>query len=70
MFKEAMQAIIDHRGGKLRVPGLETWGYTFYITVDVWEDALTNGYTDADGNVTSKFREEYVDMFDRIGKIK
>lgn len=69
MFKEATQEIIEYRGGKLRVPGLQPWQYTYYVAPEVRDDALAQGYIDAEGNVTSKFREEYDLMFDAIGKM-
>lgn len=67
-FRGAMQHIIDCRGGKLRVPGLEP-PVIYYVAVDVWQDALATGYITEDGAVTGKFIAEYGDMFDKIGKI-
>lgn len=63
-----MQHIIDYRGGKLRVPGLES-PVCYYVDLVTWDDALVQRYIDNNGSVTSKFREEYGDMFDTIGKI-
>lgn len=68
-FKKAMQHIVDYRGGKLRVPNLEPWQNTYYVSQGEWDNALAEGYIDSDGNVTPKFREEYDMMFDKIGKI-
>ncbi len=70
MFKEYMQDIITHRSGKLRVPDLQPYQYTFWIDKEAWNEAWDNGYIDSEGNVTSKFREEYDMMFDKIGKMK
>lgn len=64
---EAMQQIVEYRGGKKRVPGLEPWQYTYYVPQDTWDNALACGYIDETGTVTDKFREEYNGMFDRIG---
>ena len=69
LFKSAMQEIVDYRGGKVRVPGLEPYQYTYYVHQEAWNDALDSGYIDEECEVTQKFRDEYGLMFDRIGKI-
>ena len=69
-FQTYMQEIVDRRGGKLRVPGLEPDQYTFWVADSAWKEALDCGYIGKDGAVTGKFRKEYDQMFDRIGVLE
>lgn len=67
-FNKSIDEIIEFRGGKKRVPGVPE-PVTFYVDKESYADAFDNGYIQENGIVTDKFVEEYLDMFDVIGKI-
>ena len=68
-FIDSIRGVVEYRGGKKRVPGVPD--PTLYVDEESYLEAVAGGYCRAeDGVVTDKFRSEYADMFDRIGKIR
>ena len=60
--------IVMHRGGRVRVLGVPE-PVTLWVDADTHQEAIQNGYIEDDGVVTAKFRSEYGNMFDVVGKI-